>query len=112
MNKLLLLAAFGAGYVVGAAAGRERYETLRSGFERVRTDPRVQEKTQQAVDLAKEQAPVIRDKVAATASSAVTAASEKVRSATSSEPDPDLVEQLHPDSTARQEDPYPKGDLP
>jgi len=63
MRKLMLLVAAGVGYVLGARAGRERYDQIRGAVTKVRNDPRVQEKTQQAVDLAKQQAPVVADKV-------------------------------------------------
>ncbi|MEO5651996.1 MAG: hypothetical protein ABIN79_05835 [Marmoricola sp.] len=63
MKKLLVLVAGGVGYVLGTKAGRDRYEQLRGTFNKVKNDPRVQEKASQAVDYAKEQAPVIKDKV-------------------------------------------------
>lgn len=49
MRRLIALIAFAAGYVVGAAAGRERYEQIRRLALRVKEDPRVQEKAHQAV---------------------------------------------------------------
>ena len=42
MAKLSLLAGFGAGYVLGARAGRERYEQIRRGWDRAKDDPRLQ----------------------------------------------------------------------
>ncbi|WP_133241196.1 YtxH domain-containing protein [Nocardioides gansuensis] len=57
MKKLLALAAGAVGYVLGSRAGRERYEQLKRAAEKVKDDPRVQEKAHQAVDLAKEKAP-------------------------------------------------------
>lgn len=67
MKKLMLLAAAAAGYVLGARAGRQRYEQIKGMASRVRTDPRVQEKAHQAMDqamsVAKQQAPVIADKL-------------------------------------------------
>jgi hypothetical protein len=70
MRKLLLLAAVGIGYVLGARAGRERYEQIRDAVTRVKNDPRVQEKAQQAVDVAREQAPVVAGKVTSVAGAA------------------------------------------
>jgi hypothetical protein len=70
IRRLPLLIAGGVGYVLGTKAGRERYEQLRSQFDRVKNDPRVQEKAHQAVDLAKEQAPVVADKVTSAAGAA------------------------------------------
>ena len=107
MRKLLMLVAGGVGYVLGARAGRERYEQIKRTATRVKDDPRVQEKASQAADLAKEKAPVVKDKVAAAASSAadkVTPSGDQDRA--------DLESQLNPESTALQDDPYPKGDLP
>ena len=42
MAKLSFLAGFGAGYVLGSRAGRERYEEIRRGWERAKDDPRLQ----------------------------------------------------------------------
>ena len=63
MRKLMLLAAVGIGYVLGARAGRERYEQIMRLVNGVKNDPRVQKKAHQAVDVAKEQGPVMADKV-------------------------------------------------
>ena len=62
MKKLMLLAVLAAGYVLGARAGRERYEQIVQMFDRVRNDPRVQDKAHQAADLARQQAPVVAEK--------------------------------------------------
>jgi hypothetical protein len=70
MKKLMLLAAVAAGYVLGARAGRARYEQIVRMVNQVRNDPRVQEKAHQAVDLAKDQAPVVAGKVTHAASAA------------------------------------------
>jgi hypothetical protein len=83
MRKLLLLAAAGIGYVLGARAGRERYEQIMGTVTKVKNDPRVQEKAQQAMDMAKEQAPMVTDKV----TSAASAAASKV-SGNHSSPEP------------------------
>ncbi len=55
------------GYVLGARAGRERYDQIMGTVDKVRSDPRVQEKTQQAVDAGRQQAPVVADKVTSAA---------------------------------------------
>ncbi len=62
IKKLLLLTAFGAGYVLGAKAGKERYEQIRVAFLRVKTDPTVQEKVHEAVDFAHEKGAELTDK--------------------------------------------------
>jgi hypothetical protein len=46
MKKLLVLVAGGIGYVLGTKAGRERYDQILSTFNKVKDDPRVQEKAQ------------------------------------------------------------------
>jgi hypothetical protein len=40
--KLSFLAGFGAGYVLGSRAGRERYEQIRRTWEHAKDDPRLQ----------------------------------------------------------------------
>jgi hypothetical protein len=40
--KLSFLAGFGAGYVLGAKAGRERYEQIRRVYNHAKDDPRLQ----------------------------------------------------------------------
>lgn len=70
MSKLTLLAGLGAGYVLGARAGRERYEQIASKVQALLNDPRVQEKASQAQHLAKEKAAqaqhAVQDKVSST----------------------------------------------
>jgi hypothetical protein len=104
MKKTSLLIAAGIGYVLGTRAGRERYDQIRDAALKVRNDPRVQEKAKQAADVAREQAPVIKDKVTEGAH----AAAEKVKSTTGGK----TGDQLNPESTHFQKDPYPQGDLP
>jgi hypothetical protein len=104
MRKLTVLAIGGIGYVLGARAGRERYEQIRGLAEQVRNNPKVQSKAHQAADAAREHAPVVKDKL----TDAAGTAASKVRPSGSS----GTADQLHPDSTARQDDPYPQGNLP
>ena len=40
--KLSFLAGFGAGYVLGAKAGRERYEQIRRAWEQAKDNPQLQ----------------------------------------------------------------------
>ena len=42
MAKLSFLVGFGAGYVLGARAGRERYEQIRRAYAHAKDDPRLQ----------------------------------------------------------------------
>ena len=59
MNKLLLLVGAGVGYVLGARAGRERYDQIADQANKLWTDPRVQTK----VEEAKAKAPEVAQKV-------------------------------------------------
>jgi len=112
MKKLLTLAVAGAaGYVLGTRAGRERYEQIRGMARGVKDDPRVQAQAHKAADLAREKAPVVKEKVAdaaGAAASRVTHAGSGTHAAQAS----DLEDQLNPDNVALQDNPYPQGDLP
>lgn len=114
MKKLMLLVAGGVGYVLGTRAGRERYDQIKKMATRVKDDPRVQERAHQAADVAREKAPHVKDAVtsaAATAAEKVTPSRDGDHRSDASDLS-DLEDQLHPDSTARQDNPYPQGDLP
>lgn len=103
MRKLIALVAFGLGYLLGTRDGRERYDQIMKGFTRVREDPRVQQQVHQVADVAKEQSPVVMDKLGDVASSAA----RKVRPSHSNTPatgeGPDLTEE----STLGPEDQFP-----
>ena len=64
MKKLLLLTGAAVGYVLGAKAGRERYDQIMTTAKGVARDPRVQQKAREAQTAVKENAPVVKDKVA------------------------------------------------
>jgi hypothetical protein len=102
IKRLPLIVAAGIGYVFGAKAGRERYEQLRSQFDKFKNDPRVQEKAQQATDLAKEKAPVVKDKL----TEAAGAATDKVKSTSGSD------DSLNPDRIKVTDNSGPQGNLP
>jgi hypothetical protein len=120
MKKLLVIVALAVGYVLGTKAGRARYEQIMQAFRKVKDDPRVQEKTHQAAGLAKEKAsqaagaavdkaPAVKDALVGAAG----AAAAKIKPGSGDgEGAGATVEDLHPDSTARQEDSGPQGDLP
>ncbi len=55
-GKLSFLAGFGAGYVLGARSGRERYDQIAHKAQEVWHDPRVQAKAEQAQHVVKEKA--------------------------------------------------------
>lgn len=71
MSKVTVLAAAAAGYVMGARAGRERYEQIREQAQRVWGDPRVQQKKAEAQDLAREKGQQAADLAAEKTSAAV-----------------------------------------
>lgn len=75
----MLVAALAVGYVLGARAGRGRYEQIKQTAQRVRNDPRVQEKSQQAADLAKEKAQVATAAAVDKAKTVGSAAVDKVK---------------------------------
>jgi hypothetical protein len=67
MSKLTLILAGAAGYVLGARAGRERYEQIADGTRALMRNPKVQSARKQAtdavVDTAKGTASAAADKV-------------------------------------------------
>ena len=63
MRKLTILVAGGIGYVLGAKAGRERYEQIRGLADQVKNNPKVQETAHHAADAAREHAPQVKDKL-------------------------------------------------
>ena len=79
MSKLSLLVAAGAGYVLGARAGRQRYDQIAATARKVADNPKVQRVAHRAQDAAAQQAAaaaeVAKDKV----STAASAAANKVR---------------------------------
>lgn len=81
-TKLTLLSAFAGGYVLGAKAGRERYEQIVDTANQVKADPRVQQATARAQDLASDAAAKVKDDPRI--GDVVTRAEEIVREATGS----------------------------
>lgn len=78
MKKLTLLAAGAAGYVLGARAGRERYDQIVAGAQRFAGNPKVQAAAHRAQDTVAQQAPVVADAVKEKASSAAGAVADKM----------------------------------
>jgi hypothetical protein len=119
MRKLSHLIAFGAGYVLGAKAGQQRYEQIKNAAFRIKDNPRVQSAASTVAETAKEQAPVVAQTIgqkvthaAGVAASTAAAHSPFGSSSGANGHDDELRDQLNPDSTARQDNPYPQGDLP
>ena len=75
-GRVALLTGAAIGYVLGTRAGRERYEQIKAGAQRIRSNPTVQAKAAQAQDYAKQQAPVVKQKEAEAASTAADAAKD------------------------------------
>ena len=111
MKKLLALTAFATGYVLGAKAGRERYEQIRRIALRVKENPRVQETAHSAADKAREQAPIVGHKLADAAGTVAEKAKHAAHIGTHNGHS-DVGDRLNPESTHFQEHPYPQGDLP
>ena len=76
MGKLSFIAGLAAGYVLGARAGRQRYEQIRRTSEKVWNSQPVQKQVENAKEVAKTKAaPVVADMVA----DAARATGEKLR---------------------------------
>lgn len=82
-KKIGFLLGLGAGYVLGARAGRQRYEQIAAKARKVVNDPRVQAKASQAQHLAQEKAgqagSAVTDKVKEKAGEAGSAVTDKVK---------------------------------
>ncbi|GAA1147706.1 YtxH domain-containing protein [Ornithinicoccus hortensis] len=74
MKKILLLVGVGIGYILGAKAGRERYDQIAGKANEVWGNPKVQEK----VEEVKAQAPEVAQKVGDVAKDAASQAKSKV----------------------------------
>lgn len=56
-GKILFVFGLAVGYVLGTRAGRERYEQIRAGAEKVWQDPRVQKQVSTVEGFVKDHAP-------------------------------------------------------
>ena len=63
MRKLSFLAGFGAGYVLGARAGRQRYEQIATAARSFMDNPKVQETTGRLQSQGTELAGTVKEKV-------------------------------------------------
>jgi len=79
MKKLTLLAAAGAGYVLGTKAGRRRYEQIKSHAATVWKNPRVQKTVSDVEDKVKEAASDVGGKAAHAASHAASSLVDAAR---------------------------------
>lgn len=83
MGKVTLLLAGGIGYVLGARAGRERYDQIMASVNKAWGSEPVQD----AVEQVKDQAPQVAHKVSDSAKSVADRAVSKVRGEDSDEDD-------------------------
>jgi hypothetical protein len=65
MRKLTILFAGGIGYVLGAKAGRTRYEQIRKTARGIADNPQVQNVARHAQETVQNQAPAVKEKVVA-----------------------------------------------
>ena len=98
--------------MLGAKAGRQRYEQIMSAANRVKDDPHVHSAAATVAETAKEQAPVAAQKVAAAAGGLDRGVGGGRPLAVRHLARGRAQGALNPDSTARQDNPYPQGDLP
>jgi hypothetical protein len=63
-GKILLVVGIGVGYVLGARAGRERYEDIKRVAGNLWNDPRVQRQVDEAEGFVKDKAPEVAGLVA------------------------------------------------
>jgi hypothetical protein len=82
-GKLVLLLGVGIGYVLGARAGRERYEEIKRAVSKLWNDPRVQHQVQNVEEFAKDKAPDVVDFLGETAKKVVARKPAASKSATS-----------------------------
>jgi hypothetical protein len=78
MSKLEFIVGVGVGYVLGAKAGRRRYEQIKARADKVWQSPTVQHKVNDATQVVRDKAPELQHKVAAVAKDAGSAVKAKV----------------------------------
>lgn len=71
-SKILFVFGLAVGYVLGTRAGRERYEQIKAGAEKVWMDPRVQEQVHTVEEFVKDKAPDLADKATTAAKKVAT----------------------------------------
>ncbi len=76
-GKFLFLVGGAVGYVLGARAGRDRYETMKAQADALWHDPRVQDSVERGTQMAKDRAPDLQAKVAGAASQAAHVVKDK-----------------------------------
>jgi len=80
--KILFIVGLGVGYLLGARAGRPRYEQMKAKATDVWEDPRVQKAVSETQDFVKENAPLVQEKVVSGTKAAVAGAQDAAVHAT------------------------------
>jgi hypothetical protein len=73
-GKILLVVGLGVGYVLGARAGREKYDELVDRAQKLWNDPRVQTQVGNAQGFVKDKAPEVADFISNTVKKAAPSA--------------------------------------
>ena len=87
LGRIKLLISFAIGYVAGAAAGRQRYQSIKEGAQKVAENPRVQAAAKKAGDTLADKAPVVAEAIKNTTTAAASAVADKVTSSDDADPD-------------------------
>lgn len=102
MGKIAFIAGIGVGYVLGARAGKERYEQLKTQADKAWSNPQVQQRVTSAQETVKAKAPVVGQKAKTVAADGVKSAATSAKQAASSakdtvahRSDKDLPETIH-----------------
>lgn len=77
-GRILFVAGAGVGYVLGARAGRRRYEQIKAGAEKLWNDPNVQKSVDQVQTFVKDKAPEVQSAVVENAGKVVDGAKKTV----------------------------------
>jgi oxygen-dependent protoporphyrinogen oxidase len=89
-GRILFLTGAAVGYVLGARAGRRRYEQIKAGAERLWNDPKVQSTVDQAVGqvqgFVKDKAPQVQAAVTDRAKKAVSQVTKRGNDTVSASP--------------------------
>lgn len=83
-GKILILTGVAVGYVLGARAGRERYEEIKRFTGKLWNDPRVQHQVERVEDYAKDKAPEVAEFIADNAKKVVRQVSGTAKSTSKS----------------------------
>lgn len=77
-GRIMFVAGAGVGYVLGARAGRRRYDQIKAGAEKLWNDPNVQKSVDQVQTFVKDKAPDVQAAVTENASKVVDGAKKTV----------------------------------